>query len=68
MLGQHPDVMLAGGLQGMRAQAEKAYLSGGHLSLTLLRNDAKGDAKTRILDELHDVRMWHADDRLAVDC
>lgn len=35
-------------------------------ALTLLRNDAKGDTKTRILDELHDVCMRHVDDRLAV--
>lgn len=37
-------------------------------ALTLLRNDAKGDTKTCILDELHNVSVRHVDDRLAVDC
>lgn len=37
-------------------------------ALTLLRDDAEGDAQTRILDELHDVSVRHVDDRLAVDC
>lgn len=37
-------------------------------ALTLLRNDAEGDAETRVLDELHDVCVRHVDDGLAVHC
>jgi hypothetical protein len=37
-------------------------------ALTLLRNDAKGDTETGVLDELHNVSVRHVDDRLAVDC
>lgn len=47
----------SGHIDGSQAQA-----------LTLLRNDAEGDTKTRVLDELHDVCMRHVDDGLAVHC
>lgn len=35
--------------------------------LTFLRDDPKGDTKAGVLDQLDDVGMRHADDRLTVD-